>query len=88
MNTFILMITYALTIPIILATVRLFLGPTGPDRVVAADVISYSMIMVMIYFALITREYSLLDVTILLAILVFVGSLTVAKYLEGRGLGS
>ncbi len=68
--------------------IRLFLGPTGPDRVIASDVASYTTVMIMIYVALIIHEYSLLDAAILLAILIFVGSLAVAKYLEGRGLGS
>lgn len=88
MSIFILIITFALIIPLILSTIRLFLGPTGPDRVIASDIASYTIVMIMIYVALITHEYSLLDAAILLAILIFVGSLTIAKYLEGRGIGS
>ncbi len=68
---------------VILAAVRLILGPTMADRVVALDsltVISVSMIVIL---ALISDRVIFLDVAMVYAILSFAGVVAVARYLEG-----
>ena len=68
----------------VLALLRLVLGPTVPDRVVALDTINTLVVAAMILFGAAFESVVYLDVAMVYAILSFVGTLYVAKYLEAR----
>ncbi|WP_317135784.1 monovalent cation/H+ antiporter complex subunit F [Methanochimaera problematica] len=69
---------------ILLALVRLFTGPSAPDRVVAFDSINTLTVAIMIMLAIAFEEVFFVDVAIVYALLSFVGTLFVAKYLGGE----
>jgi multicomponent Na+:H+ antiporter subunit F len=67
-----------------LATVRLVLGPTAPDRVIALDAVNTLVIAAMIIFGVIYREVIFVDVAIVYGLLSFVSTLYIAKYIGGE----
>lgn len=68
----------------LLAMVRLFLGPTSADRVVALDAINTLVVASMIVLAVVFRQILFVDVAIVYALLSFIGTLFIAKYLGGK----
>ena len=68
----------------LLAMVRLFKGPTSADRVVALDAINTLVVASMIVLAVVFRQFIFVDVAIIYALLAFVGTLYIAKYLGGE----
>ena len=64
--------------------VRFILGPSVADRAVAADSIDILSDMALILFALYSGRSVFLDIALITALLGFVGSTIVARYLEGR----
>jgi multicomponent Na+:H+ antiporter subunit F len=67
-----------------LATVRLVLGPTAPDRAIALDTVNTLTIAAMIIFGVIFREIIFVDVAIVYGLLSFVSTLYIAKYIGGE----
>ena len=68
----------------LLAMVRLVKGPTSADRVVALDAINTLVVAAMIVLAVVFRQFIFVDVAIIYALLAFVGTLYIAKYLGGE----
>ncbi len=69
---------------IVIAMVRLFIGPTAPDRVVALDAVNTLTIAAMILLGVVYQQIIFIDVAIVYALLSFVGTLYIAKYLGGE----
>jgi multisubunit Na+/H+ antiporter MnhF subunit len=63
---------------------RLIKGPSVADRAVAADSIDILADMALILFALFSGRGIYLDIALVTAVLGFIGSVLVARYLEGR----
>jgi len=72
-----------LLIFMIFGVIRIVLGPTAPDRIVGLDTINTLVIAVMIILGAAYDEVIYIDVAIVYALLSFVGTLYIAKYLEG-----
>ena len=64
--------------------IRLIKGPTIADRAITADAIDILADMALILFALFTGRGIYLDIALVTAVLGFIGSVIVARYLEGR----
>ena len=64
--------------------IRLIKGPSVVDRAVAADSIDILADMALILFALASGRGIYLDIALVTAVLGFIGSVIVARYLEGR----
>ena len=64
--------------------IRLVKGPSVADRAVAADSMDLLTDMALILFALYSGRGVYLDIALVTAILGFVGSTLIAKYLEGK----
>ena len=64
------------------ALVRMFRGPTQPDRVVALDAINTLVVASMILLSAIKRQTIFVDVAIVYALLSYVGTLFIAKAIE------
>lgn len=64
--------------------IRLFAGPTAPDRVVALDAINTLTVAAMIVLGVAYQQIVFIDVAIVYALLSFVGTLYIAKYLGGE----
>ncbi len=63
---------------------RLIQGPSVVDRAVTADSIDILSDMALILFALYSGRSVFLDIAFITALLGFIGSTIVARYLEGR----
>ncbi|MBE3121387.1 MAG: cation:proton antiporter [Thermoplasmata archaeon] len=78
-----LIVVIALTLCSILALIRVIHGPTAPDRVVGVDTINTMVVVGMIAFGVAYREVIYIDVAIVYALLSFISTLFIARYLEG-----
>jgi len=68
---------------ILITCIRAILGPTAPDRLVALDTINTLVVATMVILGVAYREIIYIDVAIVYALLSFVATLYIAKYLEG-----
>jgi multicomponent Na+:H+ antiporter subunit F len=73
-----------LTVFILISLFRLISGPTVPDRVVAMDTINTLIVAGMILFGAAFEEVIYIDVAIVYALLSYIATLYIAKYLERR----
>ena len=78
-----LVVFLALLLCSIMAMIRVIRGPTAPDRIVGLDTINTIVIVLMIVFGAAFTEVIYIDVAIVYALLSFVTTLFIAKYLEG-----
>lgn len=69
----------------LLALIRVVRGPTAADRVVGLDAINSLVVASMIVLGAAFHRYIFIDVAIIYALLSFVGTLFIAKFL-GREL--
>jgi len=72
-----------LLLAIVIAIIRVVKGPTAPDRVVGLDTINTIVIVGMVIFGAATLNVIYIDVAIIYALLSFISTLFIAKYLEG-----
>ena len=64
--------------------IRMIQGPSVADRAITADAIDILADMALILFALYSGRSVFLDIALITALLGFIGSTIVARYLEGR----
>lgn len=74
-----------LSVAAVAALVRLCLGPSVPDRIVALDNLLYVVVLGIAVAAALTGSGAFLGVLIAVALLAFVGTATVARFVERRG---
>jgi multicomponent Na+:H+ antiporter subunit F len=71
-----------ITAGIILCLLRMFKGPTAPDRAVAVDTIATITTALLVLLGSIFKRYVYLDVALVYAVLTFIGSVAIARFLE------
>ena len=59
---------------------RVVVGPTTPDRVVGLDVIGTNVVAIAVLFALATGQGFFVTVSLVLAIIGFISTIAVARY--------
>lgn len=64
----------------LLASYRVIVGPTTPDRVVALDTIGTNVVAIAVLYALQTGEGLFVTVSLVLAIIGFVSTIAVARF--------
>ena len=82
-DTTYLVVLGALMLSIIMALIRVIKGPTAPDRVVGLDTINTIIIVSMVIFGVAAGSVIYIDVAIVYALLSYISTLFIAKYLEG-----
>ena len=65
---------------------RVLRGPSIPDRVLATDTFVSVIISIMVLLSLETNDF-LMDIAIVYAVLGFLGTIAISKFLEGKKLG-
>lgn len=85
MSTVILVSLAVMTLALCLAFVRLFRGPSLPDRVVALELFSSILVGIIGVVAIATDVPSLLDVAIVMALMAFMATIGFARFLERGG---
>jgi len=73
-----------LAVLMLVSMIRLFLGPSIADRVVAVDAINTMTVAAMILLGVFYKQLIFVDVAIVYALLSFVSTLYLAKYLGGE----
>jgi multicomponent Na+:H+ antiporter subunit F len=69
---------------LVLAFVRLLLGPNLPDRVVALDLFTSLLVGMIVALAIHNEQRELVDVALILALVTFIGTIAFARYVEIR----
>ena len=82
-DTTFIIILGILFIPVVMAIIRVIKGPTAPDRIVGLDTINTIVVVSMVIFGATFNEFIYIDVAIVYALLSFISTLFIAKYLEG-----
>jgi multicomponent Na+:H+ antiporter subunit F len=84
------MLTFSLNIALIIMSIsilvcfiRVIKGPTMPDRVVALDTIGITLIGLIGIVMIIQNTLAYAEVILVIAILAFIGTIALAKFIEG-----
>ncbi|MBZ0134834.1 MAG: pH regulation protein F [Planctomycetes bacterium] len=72
---------------ILLVLVRAFIGPTVYDRILAMNTMGTKTVIFVALLGFITRRPEFLDIALLYAILNFLGTIAILKYVKHRRLG-
>jgi len=67
---------------VLLCFLRMLKGPTAPDRAVALDTLSTVTVALLVLLGYIFKRYIYLDVSLVYAVLAFIGSVAIARFLE------
>lgn len=82
MSTLAFWLLNVLSVGIVLAFVRLIMGPSIPDRLVALDLLTTIGVGMAALYAVAFNQPVYLDVAIVLALVAFLGTVTFARYVE------
>ena len=74
-----------LAVAVGLTFIRLAMGPTVPDRVIAIDLIGVLLVCLLVLMAGVTAQQAFLDVAMVVALISFVGTVAYARYIEREG---
>lgn len=66
------------------AFVRLILGPSLPDRIVALDMMTVLIVSFCGLYAMLSEDVAFVDVAIVLALVGFLATVALARYVERR----
>lgn len=74
---------FVLAIGILLCVIRAYRGPTLFDRVMAFDAVALNFVGAVLLFSILLRSDAFMDVVLVVALLGFLGAISLASYLEG-----
>ena len=84
-ESLILAVFFGLLLCCAMCVYRIGRGPTAPDRMVAIEILGTLVVGFAVLLAAATGRDYFMNVAIVLALVSFVGSIALAKHLEGRG---
>jgi multicomponent Na+:H+ antiporter subunit F len=67
---------------IAIAVIRIIIGPSMPDRVIALDMIGVNLIAMIAVVSIMLKTKAFLEVILILGILSFVGTIAFSKFIE------
>ncbi|WP_203248169.1 Na(+)/H(+) antiporter subunit F1 [Sporosarcina beigongshangi] len=79
------MLTIALVLfstTIAIAVIRIILGPSMPDRVIALDMIAVNLIAMIAVVSIMLKTKAFLEVILILGILSFISTIAFSKFIE------
>ncbi len=71
----------------ILYTVRIFMGPSLPDRVIGIDALSYDLVAFLVILSILIKSPILISCAFVIALWIYALDIYIAKYLEAREMG-
>jgi multicomponent Na+:H+ antiporter subunit F len=77
-----IVVLIVLDVALLLAFVRLWRGPSLPDRVVALDLSGSLVVGIIAVYGILAGQPVFLDVAIALALVAFLGTVAYARYVE------
>ena len=81
-ETIILVYLSVICLGILLCLLRLLKGPTAPDRAVAVDTITTTVVALLVFLSFVFKRNVYLDVALVYSLLAFVGLVAIARFLE------
>ena len=84
MSTLMVLGAIAYAVLAILLFIRFVEGPTAADRMLAVDMIDGLACLMLVFYAIYTERAIYLDIAIVTALLGFISTVFVARYLERR----
>ncbi len=78
-------IAYVLAAAAMLTAIRILIGPTIWDRLLGFNLLSSKLIMIIVVCAIIFERNFLLDIALTYALLVFVSTIFIARFVRDRG---
>jgi multisubunit Na+/H+ antiporter MnhF subunit len=79
----ILVLLVALAVGVVLSGIRLVIGPTNLDRVLAFDTAGLDVVGAVLLVELLFHTGVFMDVVLVITLLGFLGTITLTAYLEG-----
>ena len=79
--------TIAIFVAMLLVLVRLYAGPTLYDRVLAANTFGTLTVLLIGVLGFLTERPDFLDISLLYALINFVGTIAILKYFRYRAIG-
>ncbi len=76
---------HILAAAMVFTTVKILVGPTVWDRLLAFNLLSSKLIMIIVMCAIIFEKHYLLDIAITYALLGFVSTLFIARFVKDKG---
>lgn len=76
-----LIVLFLIGVSILLCTWRLYIGPTTPDRTIALDTIAINVLAFIVVLSIYKDTDIYFDAVLIIAIIAFVGTVAIAKYL-------
>ncbi|MEX2350376.1 MAG: cation:proton antiporter [Flavobacteriaceae bacterium] len=73
-----------LTVSIVLLFIRFLMGPSIVDRVITLDLLITTGIGVIAIYSITTNQPTFLDISMILALIAFLGTVAFSYYLEKR----
>lgn len=77
---------YAVALAMLLSLYRLLRGPTLPDRILALDTLYVNTIAALILFGMQLRSVIYFEAALIIAMLGFVGTVVLSKYVMRRNI--
>jgi len=74
-----------ISVSVLLCTIRLLAGPSSADRAMSVDTLATVTVSLLVILSFVFKRYIYLDVALVYAVLAFIGSVVIARYLE-RGI--
>lgn len=78
-------VTHILVAATLLTAVRILIGPTLWDRLIGFNLMSSKMIMIIVMCAIIFDKNFLLDIALTYALIGFVSTLFIARFVRDKG---
>lgn len=82
MNQFLIGLTIAIIGLIFISMYRVVKGPSIADRVVAINVIATKITIAIVVISILTNQQSYIDVALVYALIGFIASIAIIRYLE------
>lgn len=70
------------SVSILLCMTRLLIGPSSADRAMSVDTLATVTVSLLVILSFVFKRYIYLDVALVYAVLAFIGSVIIARYLE------
>ena len=81
-DTLLIICMFLLSVSIVIALFRVVKGPTLPDRILALDSISYSIIGIVAILSIMLDSRAYLETILLIGILAFLSTIALCRFLE------
>ncbi|RJP30209.1 MAG: cation:proton antiporter [Actinobacteria bacterium] len=85
MDDFLTVIALIISLNAVICLYRAVIGPTTQDRLLGVNIVGTKTLVVVILITFIQAESFFLDVAIVYALLLFVVTVAVSRYLEAEG---